>query len=228
MASIWRTKHTQSFVHSLVTQLFACFCSHSHRMMASKSFTIDHILHGPSSGNSSLTTSVGDNPTYPIHSQQLVPYWTDPTAYYPTSSWPIQNAAAIWFQQQQHAMPVDLSIGSQRPADQHHQSPTAAGSMGFNNVSGNWMATLPTATGCWPSAASPELSYSHHHGKKKKEHFVFYFSHENSHSILIERPLLSSWEFVFLSVLYCLNLFECKSEEKKISFFSLWGGWVGV
>jgi hypothetical protein len=148
-------------------------------MMASKSFTIDHILHGPSSGDSSLTTSViGDNPTYPVV-QQLVPYWTDPTAYYPTStSWPIQNAAAIWFQQQHHAMPVDLSIGSQRPAaDQHHQSPTAAaGSMGFNNVSGNWMATLPTATGCWPSAASPELSYSHHHGKKN----ILFFSHENS------------------------------------------------
>ncbi len=156
--------------------------------MASKSFTIDHILHGPSSGDSSLTTSViGDNPTYPVV-QQLVPYWTDPTAYYPTStSWPIQNAAAIWFQQQHHAMPVDLSIGSQRPAaDQHHQSPTAAaGSMGFNNVSGNWMATLPTATGCWPSAASPELSYSHHHGKKN----ILFFSHENS--LLIERPARS-------------------------------------
>ncbi|XP_046441911.1 hematopoietically-expressed homeobox protein hhex-like [Daphnia pulex] len=134
--------------------------------MGSKSFTIDHILHGPSAPAAvdPLMTSVGDHSTYPdVHPQPLVPYWTgDPAAYYPPSGWP--NAAAIWFQsQQQHhhaAMPVDLSTGAQRPV------PTT-GSIGpslFDNVS-NWMAMPSPAaamTGCWPSAASPELSYSHH------------------------------------------------------------------
>jgi hypothetical protein len=150
--------------------------------MGSKSFTIDHILHGPSAPAAvdPLMTSVGDHSTYPdVHPQPLVPYWTgDPAAYYPPSGWP--NAAAIWFQsQQQHhhaAMPVDLSTGAQRPV------PTT-GSIGpslFDNVS-NWMAMPSPAaamTGCWPSAASPELSYSHH-GKKKYETIFRFFLTQN-------------------------------------------------
>ncbi len=187
---------------SLLSQLTFFFFNYFHPAefdwkMSSKSFTIDHILHGPSApAVDPLTTSVGDHSTYPdVHPQQLVSYWTgDPAAYYPPSGWP--NAAAIWFQSQQHhAMPVDLSTGAQRPVP----TTTSIGphSSIFDNV--NWMA-MPSAamTGCWPSAGSPELSYSHH-GKKKKKKKPF----SNSFSQTVGAPFLplSSWEFVFLSAL---------------------------
>ncbi|KZS18411.1 Uncharacterized protein APZ42_014898 [Daphnia magna] len=140
--------------------------------MASKSFTIDHILHGSSTTDSDA--SVGET-VYPLaHPQPFVPYWTG-DSYCPSSSWPIQNpmAAAIWLPQQgqqHHAMPVDLSIGTQRLP--HLQtSPEAAtpnltpqSSMLFNSSSSNWMIPSAAMTGCWTSAGSPELmSYSHHH-----------------------------------------------------------------
>lgn len=144
-------------------------------MMASKSFTIDHILHGPST--SDPEASIGET-NFPLtHSQQFVPYWTgDP--YCPSPTWPIHNplaaAAAIWLPQQgqqHHAMPVDLSIGTQR-LPVHLQTsaevvtPNMTPQPSLFNSSSNWMIPSAAAamTGCWTSADSPELlSYSHHH-----------------------------------------------------------------
>lgn len=184
--------------------------------MASKSFTIDHILHGSSTTDSDA--SVGET-VYPLaHPQHFVPYWTG-DSYCPSSSWPIQNpmAAAIWLPQQgqqHHAMPVDLSIGTQRLP--HLQtSPEAAtpnltpqSSMLFNSSSSsNWMIPSAAMTGCWTSAGSPELmSYSHHHNHHGIYLFVFYlwgggsFFLTNSREACCFLYTLSSWEFVLFFI----------------------------
>ena len=160
--------------------------------MASKSFTIDHILHGNSScdhrpvndyhSKSRVTPQTSPSGPASLHCYEAypIPYWVaDVATYNQALAWPAPNSApsSIWLQHQQHvqsqhhsahssSIPVDLSASTE---SQHRQAALAPTSFLYNNNS-NWVASNAMAaaavasamSGCWTSVSPELLGYSHH------------------------------------------------------------------
>ncbi|XP_057377067.1 homeobox protein HEX homolog pha-2-like [Daphnia carinata] len=180
--------------------------------MASKSFTIDHILHGHSTTDSEA--SVGET-VYP-QSQHYVPYWAG-DSYCPSSSWPVQNpmSAALWLPQQgqpHHAMPVDLSTGTQRLSHLQTNSEAATPNLtpqsSMFNGSSNWMIPSAAMAGCWTSTSSPELlSYSHHHGLSTPLTSTsipspFFLTHQHPHQAAIRLAAVAARRHRHMPILH--------------------------